>query len=145
MAQVDALRFLAHVAQLFAPDILDGQTFIAYIGKDNSFTVQADNIIKAQGGTNTGDEKIEELYGRISDIKSQADSLEAFCKNIPALQSQIQSLSGSNEAAAEFYYSYLYNELSKLSAEISGLDSRMTAIEDEWFEKADAFYDYNIS
>ena len=46
MAQVDALRFLAHVAKLFAPNIQDGQVFISYIGEDNSYTIQADNIIR---------------------------------------------------------------------------------------------------
>ena len=52
MAQVDAPRFLSHVANLFAPNILDGQVFTAYIGQDNSFTILADNIIRDSDSAN---------------------------------------------------------------------------------------------
>ena len=52
MAQVDAIRFLAKLSDLFAPNIQDNQEFIAYIdGDSNSLVIQADNIIHASGGS----------------------------------------------------------------------------------------------
>ena len=74
MAQIDAFRFLRNVAMLLAPNIKDGQEFIAYIDEDNEFTILADNIIKASGGGGESIDtaQVQEIAGRISALKSQA-------------------------------------------------------------------------
>ena len=131
MAQVDAFRFLANVALLFAPHIHDGQVFNAYIGEDNSFTVQVDNIINSSGGNNSGStldiQQLDEFEQRLSSLQSQADDFEAFCLNIPDLQSQILSLSGSidSEASIDFNYAYLIEDLRDIRAELYSLSSQV--------------------
>ena len=120
MAQVDALRFLAHLSQLFAPEIQEGQVFIAYINEDNSFTVQADNVITHLNASSLNSEQFEDIQNRILALVKQADALETFCNNIPALQAQIQSLTGSTdqEGAIEFDYAFTRSEINDIKADI---------------------------
>ena len=46
MSTVDVSRFAHGLHAVFAPAVLDGQVFYAFLNKQNSITVQADNILK---------------------------------------------------------------------------------------------------
>lgn len=132
MAQVDALRFLSRISLLFAPDIQDGQQFVAYIDEDNSFTVQADNVIRTSGGgAALLPEQVEEIEQRLTSLQTQADSLESFCLNIPGLQAQIQTLSGSNDDPVDFAYAYLVSEIREIKSEMSILSAQVAELNDD--------------
>lgn len=130
MAQVDAFRFLARVANLFTPEIQDGQVFIAYIGEDNSYTIQADNIIRASGGANFDSEEIIELEQRFLALESQARSFETFCNSVSALQTQIQTLSGSteNEGSVDFDCAFLKSEIEDIRTDIADLYTQIETL-----------------
>lgn len=133
MARVDASRFLSQVATLFAPNIQDGQVFLAFIDEDNSFTVQTDNIIRSSGSSVNIDVDQDEL----AELKAQANRLERFCNDITALQTQIQTLSGSTdgEGSVDFNYAYcidlileMRSEVDKLSAQVEALKLQLNSI-----------------
>ena len=125
MAQVDALRFVANIAQLFAPNIHDGQVFVAYLNEDNSFTIQVDNVTKPSGGSALISDATDEVAQRLVTLQAQISEFESFCRNIPSLQTQIQTLSGSteNEGTVDFDYAYVVNEINGLKADIITLSS----------------------
>ena len=125
MAQVDAMRFLSNVAQLFAPNIHDGQVFVAYLNEDNSFTIQVDNVLKPSGGSVLTSDATDEVAQRLITLQTQVSEFESYCRNIPALQTQIQALSGSteNEGTIDFDFAYVINEIAGLKADIMTLSS----------------------
>ncbi len=120
MAQVDAFRFLARLSDLFAPNIQDNQEFIAYIdGDSNSLVIQADNIIHASGGSSLDTSQINEISNTLSALKDQADTLESTCRDIPALATQIQTLSGDSSAGTnDFAWADIKSELLLLKGEL---------------------------
>lgn len=46
MSTVDISRFAHGLPKLLAPAVQEGQTFYAFLEKENSLTVQADNVLK---------------------------------------------------------------------------------------------------
>lgn len=132
MAQIDAFRFLRNVAMLLAPNIKDGQEFIAYVDEDNEFTVLADNIIKASGGGGESIDtaQVQEIAGRISALKSQADEIEAMCSNVPALLTQIETLSGSTEAEGtiDFEWAFLSEQVNEMKEDICNIKVKLREI-----------------
>ena len=133
MAQVDALRFLARVPTLFTPNIQDGQVFIAYIGEDNSYTIQADNIIRASSSANFNSEEIEELEQRFIALESQAREFQTFCNNVSVLQTQIQTLSGSteNEGNIDFDCAFLKSEIEDIRTDIADLYTQIELLNNQ--------------
>lgn len=86
MSQVDILRFVANVQQLFAPSIHEGQTFIAYLDEeDNSYTVQGDNLSFEGSGS---------LGGTIDKLQQNLDALQSV---VNALQPVVDGLADSSE------------------------------------------------
>lgn len=82
MSQVDILRFVANVQQLFAPSIHEGQTFIAYLDEeDNSYLIQGDNLSFEGSGTLGG-------------------SIDKLQQNLDALQATINELSENSSSSA---------------------------------------------
>ncbi len=133
MAQVDILRFVSKIQELFAPHILEGQVFVAYIGEDNSFTIQAENIIKASSdGLNTA--QIDDIAQRISAIKVQANELEELCSNIPVISATLTTLADSNgdintalfgEYAYSDIYNYVHNTYQMLTNRMNTLEAQV--------------------
>ena len=133
MAQVDAFRFLHNFSKLFAPNILDGQVFTAYIGENNSYNVQADNILMASTGNSLNSDDIDELEQRFLALDSHAREFEAFCSNISSLQTQIQSLSGSTDgqSSIEFDFTYLHETISEIRSDIATLNARIDQLSND--------------
>ena len=136
MSQVDAFRFLSRVSLLFAPDIQEGQQFVAYIDEDNSFTVQADNVLRAPGsGDNLTSAQVAEIQQRFTDLQNQADAFKSFCKNIQGLQTQIQTLSGSADESTDFDYSFIIGEILDIRSELSSLSHTVETLENEVYSQ----------
>ena len=127
MAQVDAFRFLHNVAKLFAPHIQESQVFTAYIGENNSYTVLADNILRASGGNSLNSDDIDDLEQRFIALEAQASEFETFCNDVSSLQTQIQSLSGSydSEGTVDFDFAYLHGAISDIRSDIATLYSKI--------------------
>ena len=128
MSKIDASRFLAHLQKVFAPKIIDGQEFIAYIdGDSNSLIIQAENVINASTSNSSFDsEAVENLAIQLSALQSQADSLENFCRSIPALQTQISTLSGdTEEGLLDFEWAFIQEAISDLNEAIVGLELKI--------------------
>lgn len=86
MSQVDILRFVANVQQLFAPSIHEGQTFIAYLDdENNSYLVKGDNLSFEGSGT---------LSGSVEKLQQNLDALQAV---VNALQPVVDGLANSSE------------------------------------------------
>ena len=128
MAQIDAPRFIRNFHTLFAPNILDGQEFIAYIEADNYLQVQADNVIQSTRNSNSDAAALDELSSRISSLKSQTDNLEDFCLTIPGLQTQINTLSGSPEGLTDFAWASMRHDILSLQNKLSALDSKVAEL-----------------
>ena len=97
MSQVDILRFVANVQQLFAPSIHEGQTFIAYLDEeDNSYLVQGDNLSFEGSGT---------LGGSIDKLQQNLDALQSV---VNALQPVVDGLANNSEIyiVDDIVYSY---------------------------------------
>ena len=140
MAQVDALRFLANLQKLFAPAILDGQEFTAYIdGDSNSLVIKTDNIVQASSGSNIDMAAVASVESQLVSLKAQADSLENFCGSIPALQAQLTTLSGSTDGEVDFEWALLSQEITELKGDIQTCNDKITALEESY--KADDIYD----
>ena len=141
MAQVDALRFLVNLQKLFAPAILDGQEFTAYIdGDSNSLVIKTDNIIQAFSGSNIDTLAIARVESQLDSLKAQADSLESIFRFIPAIQNQIITLSGSTDGEVDFEWALLSQEIAELKGDIQECNDRIDNIETELKEKSDSIY-----
>ena len=132
MSKIDASRFLAHLQKVFAPKIIDGQEFIAYIdGDSNSLIIQAENVINASTSNSSFDsEAVENLALQLSALQSKANSLEITCRNIPALQTQIQTLSGESEGLIDFEYAFLIDELGEVKGELAECVGKIATLEE---------------
>ena len=133
MSKIDASRFLAHLQKVFAPKIIDGQEFIAYIdGDSNSFIIQAENVINASTSNSSFDsEAVENLAIQLSALQSQADSLENFCRSIPALQTQISTLSGdTEEGLLDFEWAFIQEAISDLNEAIARLELKIDEMQE---------------
>ncbi|MBR0168335.1 MAG: hypothetical protein IJQ08_06655 [Synergistaceae bacterium] len=143
MSKIDASRFLAHLQKVFAPKIIDGQEFIAYIdGDSNSFIIQAENVINASTSNSSFDsEAVENLAIQLSALQSQADSLENFCRSIPALQTQISTLSGdTEEGLLDFEWAFIQEAISDMKANISEFSGRLEPLEEKISSIENQFY-----
>lgn len=143
MSKIDASRFLAHLQKVFAPKIIDGQEFIAYIdGDSNSLIIQAENVINASTGNSSFDsEAVENLAIQLSALQSQADSLENFCRSIPALQTQISTLSGdTEEGLLDFEWAFIQEAISDMKANISEFSGRLEPLEEKISSIENQFY-----
>ena len=127
MAQVDAFRFLAHLQELFAPKITEGQVFFAYIDEDNSFNVLADNVIQTSSNQTSSD--LTDVTVKIASLQSQADNLEEFCKSIPGLQTQLETISGSSEGIIDFAWASITNDIIVMGSLILNLENRIAELE----------------
>ena len=143
MSKIDASRFLAHLQKVFAPKIIDGQEFIAYIdGDSNSLIIQAENVINASTSNSSFDsEAVENLAIQLSALQSQADSLENFCRSIPALQTQISTLSGdTEEGLLDFEWAFIQEAISDMKANISEFSGRLEPLEEKISSIENQFY-----
>ena len=127
MAQVDAFRFLAHLQELFAPKITEGQVFFSYIDEDNSFNVLADNVIQTSSNQTSSD--LTDVTVKIASLQSQADNLEEFCKSIPGLQTQLETISGSSEGIIDFAWASITNDIIVMGSLILNLENRIAELE----------------
>lgn len=148
MAQVDAFRFLANLQQLFAPSISDNQEFVAYIdGSSNSFVIQGDNLIHASTGENTNlnPEEISALSRQITSLQSQTDSVENFCRNISAFQTQITTLSGGTEGLPVFEWASIQAKIDEMNSDIStfGAITNETKNSLKSYDPSDLFKQFN--
>ena len=147
MSKIDASRFLAHLQKVFAPKIIDGQEFIAYIdGDSNSFIIQAENVINASTSNSSFDsEAVENLAIQLSALQSQADSLENFCRSIPALQTQISTLSGdTEEGLLDFEWAFIQEAISDMKANISEFSGRLEPLEEKISSIENQFYGLSV-
>lgn len=154
MAQVDATRFIKNLQELFAPSISDNQEFTAYIdGQINEFVIQGDNIINASsGGNNIDSGDIQQLLAEITTasrqltaLQSQADSLENFCRSIPALQTQISTLSGdTEEGLLDFEWAFIQEAISDMKANISEFSGRLEPLEEKISSIENQFYGLSV-
>ena len=146
MAQIDASRFLANFASLFAPDIQDGQIFIAYIDEDNSFTVQADNVLHVSSSSSPSLD-VDALSMRISALQSQADSIELICRDVPTLLTQIQTLSGSTDGLAnpDFDYAFCLELIQEVRQDLETLKDTVEALQSEVRSTVVSTSSYDIS
>ena len=141
MAKVDAVRFIKNLQELFAPSISDNQEFIAYIdGQSNEIVIQGDNIINASsGGKNVNSADVQQLLTEISAasrqlaaLQSQADNLENLCRSIPALQTQLSTLSGdTGEGEIDFEWASIREEIADMTADISSISGKVESLEDK--------------
>jgi len=147
MSKIDASRFLAHLQKVFAPKIIDGQEFIAYIdGDSNSLIIQAENVINASTSNSSFDsEAVENLAIQLSALQSQADSLENFCRSIPALQTQISTLSGdTEEGLLDFEWAFIQEAISDMKANISEFSGRLEPLEEKISSIENQFYGLSV-
>lgn len=147
MSKIDASRFLAHLQKVFAPKIIDGQEFIAYIdGDSNSLIIQAENVINASTSNSSFDsEAVENLAIQLSALQSQADSLENFCRSIPALQTQISTLSGdTEEGLLDFEWAFIQEAISDMKANISEFSGRLEPLEEKISNIENQFYGLSV-
>ena len=147
MSKIDASRFLAHLQKVFAPKIIDGQEFIAYIdGDSNSLIIQAENVINASTSNSSFDsEAVENLAIQLSALQSQADSLENFCRSIPALQTQISTLSGdTEEGLLDFEWAFIQEAISDMKANISEFSGRLEPLEKKISSIENQFYGLSV-
>lgn len=148
MSKIDASRFLAHLQKVFAPKIIDGQEFIAYIdGDSNSLIIQAENVINASTSNSSFDsEAVENLAIQLSALQSQADSLENFCRSIPALQTQISTLSGdTEEGLLDFEWAFIQEAISDMKANISEFSGRLEPLEEKISSIENQFYGLSVN
>lgn len=147
MSKIDASRFLAHLQKVFAPKIIDGQEFIAYIdGDSNSLIIQAENVINASTSNSSFDsEAVENLAIQLTALQSQADSLENFCRSIPALQTQISTLSGdTEEGLLDFEWAFIQEAISDMKANISEFSGRLEPLEEKISSIENQFYGLSV-
>ena len=147
MSKIDASRFLAHLQKVFAPKIIDGQEFIVYIdGDSNSLIIQAENVINASTSNSSFDsEAVENLAIQLSALQSQADSLENFCRSIPALQTQISTLSGdTEEGLLDFEWAFIQEAISDMKANISEFSGRLEPLEEKISSIENQFYGLSV-
>lgn len=117
--KVDIRRLADYIPELFAPQIIDGQEFFAYIdGNSNSFTIQAENILHASV-SNLDSNDVENLAAKLALLQAQADSLETLANSIPAVSTQIQTLSGQTEGLPNFEFASLHEEIAELKTKFS--------------------------
>lgn len=132
MAQVDVLRFVGKIQELFAPSIIDGQVFVAYIDEDNSLTIQTENIIKASSdGLNTA--QLDDIAQRITAIKTQADELEELCSHIPVISAAVTTLADSSGNIdtvlfSEYAFSELYGDFHLLNSRVNTIEAQVAEI-----------------
>lgn len=147
MSKIDASRFLAHLQKVFAPKIIDGQEFIAYIdGDSNSLIIQAENVINASTSNSSFDsEAVENLAIQLTALQSQADSLENLCRSIPALQTQISTLSGdTEEGLLDFEWAFIQEAISDMKANISEFSGRLEPLEEKISSIENQFYGLSV-
>lgn len=147
MSKIDASRFLAHLQKVFAPKIIDGQEFIAYIdGDSNSLIIQAENVINASTSNSSFDsEAVENLAIQLTALQSQADSLENLCRSIPTLQTQISTLSGdTEEGLLDFEWAFIQEAISDMKANISEFSGRLEPLEKKISSIENQFYGLSV-
>ena len=66
MSTVDISRFAHGLPKMLAPAVQGGQTFYAFLEKENSFTVQADNILKQAAETPDLTDALASIQAQIS-------------------------------------------------------------------------------
>ena len=80
MAQVDILRFVKHIPELFALKIQEGQEFTFYIDEDNAFPIQGDNINVIESFLNfewaSLSEDITKIKSTLSSLSNKVDELK---------------------------------------------------------------------
>ena len=131
MSKVDILRFVDNLHELFAPAILDGQTFFAYLDEqDNFFSIQCDNLF-------SGDhqEDIERISASVTRLATQLDDVQDDCSDIPSIKSQIQSLQSDVEA--------LQSSTGEASSGGSSSGSSIIAVDDIIWGVFDASNEYS--
>ncbi len=129
MATIDISRFSHGLQAMLAPTISDGQTFVAYLEENNSFTIQADNILALSGGNSGGnnldEKKVQAIAQTVASLETQTNELLALCRDIPALQVLISNLDSEEQATpasiSEFNYSSLSEQVNSLYTDVSDL------------------------
>ena len=133
MSKLDASRFLANLHSLFAPNIADGQEFIAYIdGESNSLVIQGDNILyPSAGNANIGElsYQLKNTSNQIKGLQNKADDVENLCKAIPGFVTNIESISGQFEGTSEFAFDLLYFDIITLKEELADLNDKIISLQ----------------
>ena len=140
MSKVDAVRFLANLQRLFAPKIVDGQVFTAYIDRNsNEFTIQADNVIYSSPRGITSDstsqliDEVNSASRQISTLQNQADTLGNQLRNIAGIQTQISTLSGEiDDSLVDFAWASVQEDISTLRGYIGTLEEQFDALQESY-------------
>lgn len=115
--KVDITRFIDKIPELFAPSIHDGQVFIAYLDEDtNTFTIQADNIIKASA-----------MEGVEDSLLDRINALETIFNSVLDLKVQSQTLDGAieSEDVIDFDFASIHEDILNMKSEIAGLSAKV--------------------
>ena len=140
------------VAKLFAPYILEGQEFTAYIEENNEFVIKVANIIHSSTSETSSESTFQLLSSvntaskQITSLQKQTDTLENQLRNIAGIQTQISTLNGEiDESLVDFAWASVQEDISTLRGYIGTLEEQFDALQQSYDTLSQEVHGQNTS